>query len=120
MDRLALAEKIIAQTLRRLPSAIRGVAGEIPVTLMDKPTPDLLEPDLEPDLLGLFVGESYDALGATDFPLPAQIFLFLDNILDYVEGDEDAFRDEVRRTYLHELGHYFGWDEDDLAERHLD
>ena len=35
-------------------------------------------------------------------------------------GDEDAdFEDEVRLTYLHELGHHFGWDEGDLEERGL-
>jgi predicted Zn-dependent protease with MMP-like domain len=26
----------------------------------------------------------------------------------------------VRLTYLHELGHYFGWDEDQLTSRGLD
>jgi predicted Zn-dependent protease with MMP-like domain len=32
----------------------------------------------------------------------------------------EVFRDEVRLTYLHELGHYLGWDEDELAARGLD
>jgi len=31
-----------------------------------------------------------------------------------------VFREEVERTYLHELGHYLGWDEDDVAARGLD
>jgi predicted Zn-dependent protease with MMP-like domain len=35
-------------------------------------------------------------------------------------GDAATFREEVRRTYLHELGHYLGLDEDDLADRDLD
>jgi predicted Zn-dependent protease with MMP-like domain len=26
----------------------------------------------------------------------------------------------VRLTYLHELGHYLGWDEDEIAERGLE
>jgi predicted Zn-dependent protease with MMP-like domain len=29
------------------------------------------------------------------------------------------FTDEVRVTYLHELGHHLGWDEDDLEGRGL-
>ena len=53
-------------------------------------------------------------------PLPPQIVLFLENILDYAEGDPAAFRDEVRLTYLHELGHYLGWDENEIAQRGLD
>ena len=36
------------------------------------------------------------------------------------EGDVEIFRDECRLTYLHELGHYLGWDEDDLTARGLD
>ena len=39
---------------------------------------------------------------------------------DFAEGDVEVFRDEVRLTYLHELGHYFGWDEDDLTARGLE
>ena len=31
-----------------------------------------------------------------------------------------AYREEVRITYLHELGHYLGWDEDEVAERGLE
>ena len=30
--------------------------------------------------------------------------------------DEDELREEIRITVLHELGHYFGLDEDRLAE----
>jgi predicted Zn-dependent protease with MMP-like domain len=30
------------------------------------------------------------------------------------------FRNEIRITYLHELGHYLGLDEDDLFERGLE
>jgi predicted Zn-dependent protease with MMP-like domain len=46
--------------------------------------------------------------------------LFLDEIWDEADGDEAVYRDEVRRTYLHELGHYLGLDEDGLAERGLE
>jgi predicted Zn-dependent protease with MMP-like domain len=52
--------------------------------------------------------------------MPPQISLYLDNIWDFVEQDREAFLGEVSITYLHELGHFFGWDEDDLAARDLD
>jgi predicted Zn-dependent protease with MMP-like domain len=31
-----------------------------------------------------------------------------------------AFRAEARLTFLHELGHYLGWDEDQVSARGLD
>jgi predicted Zn-dependent protease with MMP-like domain len=53
-------------------------------------------------------------------PMPPQIILFLDNLWDQAEQDEDWFLDEVDTTYLHELGHYLGFGEDDLTERGLE
>jgi predicted Zn-dependent protease with MMP-like domain len=52
--------------------------------------------------------------------MPAEIVLYLENIWDMAAGDLACFNDEVKITYLHELGHYLGWDEDDLAARDLD
>jgi predicted Zn-dependent protease with MMP-like domain len=40
--------------------------------------------------------------------------------LDECEDAGTTFQEEVRRTYLHELGHYLGLDEEALAERDLD
>ena len=34
-------------------------------------------------------------------------------------GDEADYKEEVRITYFHELGHYLGLEEDDLEERGL-
>ncbi len=53
-------------------------------------------------------------------PLPPQIILFLENLWDLAEADQEIFRDEVHTTYLHELGHYLGLDEDDLFDRGLE
>ncbi|MBP5787910.1 MAG: metallopeptidase family protein, partial [Kiritimatiellae bacterium] len=77
---------------------------------------------IEPDLLGLFLGPDLPGRldDATFDPLPTEILLFLDNILDYAEDDLPTFREEVRLTYLHELGHLLGLDETDLADRSLD
>ena len=68
--------------------------------------------------LGLFTGPEFaEEEHAT---LPPQIILFLENIWEQAEGDEESFRDEVHTTYLHELGHYLGLDEDELTERGLE
>jgi predicted Zn-dependent protease with MMP-like domain len=53
-------------------------------------------------------------------PTPPQILLYLDNLWDYAGADPETFAEEVRVTYLHELGHFLGWDEEDLAARGLD
>jgi predicted Zn-dependent protease with MMP-like domain len=70
------------------------------------------------DTLGLFTGAEYAEEGR--IPMPPQIILFLENIWDQAEGDGNVFRGEIRTTFLHELGHFFGLDEDDLTERGLE
>jgi predicted Zn-dependent protease with MMP-like domain len=46
--------------------------------------------------------------------------LFLLNIWDEADHGEAAFRREVRITLLHELGHYLGLNEKELADRELE
>lgn len=81
----------------------------------DRPDADLMIDESDRDLLGLFCGESFGERGESPVPTPAQIYLFLDNLWEKAREDLDEFREEVRITYLHELGHYLGWDEDDMA-----
>lgn len=116
-----IAEKTVALALKRLPPELRDLAAALPVSLEGRPDEDLLdETDFDDDLLGLFVGDPCGETGESLNPMPAQILLFLENIWIACGEDEQAFRDEVRITYLHELGHYFGWDEIDLYERGLE
>ena len=116
----ALAHQVVAAAQRRLPPAVRAAAERIPVCHEPHPNATLRAEGCEPDILGMFVGHEHQGELTEGAPLPPQILLFLENIWDYAEGDETAYRDEVRLTYLHELGHYFGWDEDEIAARGLE
>ncbi len=117
---VALAEAEVGDTVRALPPALRDRARALPVTYEHEPNPGLVEDGIEPDTLGLFVGEAFAESGLTAAPLPSQIILFLDNLWDFAEGDEAIYREEIRTTYLHELGHYLGLDEIELEDRGLE
>lgn len=116
VDRLLrVADTVIAGTRRRLPEGIRR-AAEACVTEIELMADCLGEEEaIDEDLLGLFEGCSL-ADGEPELPghLP-RIRLFLDNLWDHAEGDMSTFREEVRITWLHELGHYLGLDEDQVA-----
>jgi predicted Zn-dependent protease with MMP-like domain len=117
----AIARSVVLAAERRLPAEVRAVASQLPVCYESTPNEGILAEGWEPDLLGLFVGHEHGAeLQDGGAPLPPQILLFLDNLWAYAEGDEAVYRDEVRLTYLHELGHYLGWDEDEVARRGLE
>ena len=112
-----LARAEVARTIAELPADLHPRAAALPVSYERVPNKSLIEDGIEPDTLGLFVGGEFTQ--EDDVPLPAQIILFLENIWEMVEGDEQDFCEEVRITLIHELGHYLGLDEDELDERGL-
>ena len=114
---LELARDEVNRMIASLPDDLRVRAAALPVSYERAPGRALIEDGIEPDTLGLFVGGEFSH--ADDVPMPAQIILYLENIREMVEGDEREFLVEVRRTFIHELGHYLGLDEDDLDERGL-
>jgi predicted Zn-dependent protease with MMP-like domain len=106
-----VADTVIRQVLSRLPSTIREKAGGCPVVVEWIERAAAEDPELPEDLLGLFegcaFGEPHDEHPAS---LP-RIRLFLDNIWEHAGRDRQAFREELRITLLHEIGHYLGLDE---------
>jgi predicted Zn-dependent protease with MMP-like domain len=113
---LALAE--VEATLAVLPKPLRERAEKLPVTFERQPNAGLQADGIEADTLGLFTGPEFADEG--NVPMPPQIILFLENLWDFSESDEEIFRDEIHTTFLHELGHYLGLDEDELTERGLE
>jgi predicted Zn-dependent protease with MMP-like domain len=112
------AHEEVRALLKALPPEVRDAAAQVPVTMEERPGQGAFDADLFGDELGLFegapAGEEPDAM---DLP---RIRLFLANLWEWVEEDEQDFRDEVGTTFLHELGHYLGWDEDEVNERGLE
>lgn len=115
--RVRVAREEAEAVLGALPAPLYERARVIPVEVIPRPTPEMEEEGIEPDLLGIFMG--HEMAETENDPLPPAILLFSENIWDYVECDAQAYREEVRRTYLHELGHYLGLGEDDLDDRDL-
>lgn len=115
----ARAESVVRDTLNSLPPALHRRAANVPVILESAPDKSLIQEGIEADTLGLFVGNSYPEADCSGEPMPAQLILFLENIWEFSGYDLEEFELEVCRTYLHELGHYLGLDEDDLDRRGL-
>jgi predicted Zn-dependent protease with MMP-like domain len=110
------AREEIERIIQTLPVEIRERSEEIPVTLDERQVEELAREGLD-ETLGLFLGS--DLAHPPDIPLPNQIILYLHNIWNECNQEEELFRQEIRVTYLHELGHFLGLDEIDLDERGL-
>jgi predicted Zn-dependent protease with MMP-like domain len=99
-----------------LPEPLRGALEEVSLILADYAEPILLEGFDEPEILGLFVGSERADLH-TDGPpqLTPQIYLFR-RAHEHSASNRREFDLEIQQTLYHELGHYLGYDEDDLEQ----
>ncbi len=102
------AEEVVGQTLSELPSEVRDEAQKVPVLYEEHCGED-------PEILGTYSHFTPNEVGEANGP----IILFLGTIDELCAEEGDSFAAEVRLTYLHELGHHLGWDEDDLEARGL-
>jgi len=111
--------KLVELALTELPEPFAAHLEEVSVEIKDRAT-DKQRKDqgLEDDelLLGLYVGHpmterSVEYSGV----LPDAIYIFQKDI-ELVSGGEKELIEQVRKTVLHEIGHHFGMDEDDLDE----
>lgn len=67
-------------------------------------------------LLGIFVGTPATRKSVFDLPAgPDYVVLYQKNI-EAICRTETEIREQIRRTVIHELGHYFGLSEDELRD----
>lgn len=120
-------DEILQRIIDALPDHVASLLDEVPIVVLDRPTPDQLrdmeiDPSDEDEVLsicGLHSGVANTERSIDTTDMPSDIHLFRDAILDLAGGwdDPDArqrLEEEIRITLLHEIGHQFGLDEDDL------
>lgn len=108
-----MVRSIHAVVMEDLEPDLRARAEEVTIVIADRP------PRGDDDLLGLYEGISLPDRHIDDMEAVAdRITLFRRPLLDACNTAAEL-REEIRITLLHELGHYFGFDEDELLTRGL-
>ena len=112
-------ERAVAEALSGIPDDLAGLIENVAVVVEDEPSEeDLLDAGLDPDedtLFGIYQGVSLPERGAGTYggALPDRIVIYRLPLLEYCESRRELLR-EIRATVVHEVGHYFGLDEEDL------
>ncbi len=125
MDRARFLE-IAGEALDSLPREFRQRIRNVAVLVEDYPSPDTsrqrtprprkLPPSPERVLMGVYVGVPLTKRSVFSIPTgPDHIVLYQKNI-ERVCRDDDEVREQIRRTVIHEVGHYFGLDEEQLRD----
>jgi predicted Zn-dependent protease with MMP-like domain len=113
--------ELVERALEELPPQFAEFLEEVPVQIEAQPSPQLLrELGLDEDelLFGLYQGASLmtrSEIEGRGTPRPNHILIFQEDIEEACDNEQQLI-DEVRTTVLHEIGHHFGMDEDDLDE----
>lgn len=117
--------EVITEVVAELHPSLQRYLGDVPILVDEVPDEDTLssfDPPMGPaDLLACFSGPSLNERSglAPWTTLPATITLYRRNLARIARDHEELVK-ELRITLLHEIGHFLGLDEEDLAERGLD
>ena len=101
-------EDHVRAALDELPPHIAAALQNVAVVVEDENLED-------PDLFGLYHGVPLPERGDVSGQLPDKISIYRIP-LEESFPDTDELREEIRITVLHELAHYFGLDEERIAE----
>jgi predicted Zn-dependent protease with MMP-like domain len=110
-------DALVSEALDSLPEEIARQLENVDVVVEDEPPPDVLA-GLRPhtSLFGLYHGIPLTKRGAGyGNVLPDKISIYRGPITRYWRRP-DAIRAQIRKTVIHEIGHYFGLSEDRLHE----
>jgi predicted Zn-dependent protease with MMP-like domain len=99
-------DEVVARALRSLPPELQAAVRNIEIAVEEEHPED-------PDLFGLYEGVPLPDRGDWAGAMPDRIRIFRRPLVESFP-DPRELEEEIRITVLHELGHYFGLDEDEL------
>jgi predicted Zn-dependent protease with MMP-like domain len=114
-EELALIERVARETIESLPEEFGKRLKDVPIILEHRPSRSVVESGFDPRAFGLFEGPEH---GRDDVPAPTRVVLFTSNLL--ASFADDDLEEQVEITVLHEVGHYFGLEEEDMVRLGLD
>ena len=120
MDLDAFAH-IVSDALEALPEEFRERLENIQIDVEEWPSDADLEDvgmttDERAHLLGLYHGVPLTERTTDYMAFPDRITIYQKPIEAVTGQDEEAIREQVRHTVIHEIAHYYGIDDDRLEE----
>ncbi len=111
-------ESIAREAFAAIPKQLRVHAKDVVIRVQDFPDDDVLdELDCESafDLLGLYQGVDLTRKSISDSgQQPDMVYLYRRPILDYWCDSEEDLAHVIRHVLIHEIGHHFGYSDDDM------
>ena len=111
-------ELVVSEALDSLPKRFADLVENVVITVEDEPGADDLDGiedggDGDSELLGIYRGVPLIERTEYQPELPDEIVIFRGPINRMTRTRSEAVH-EVRETVIHELGHYFGLDDEEM------
>ena len=111
-------ERVAQDTWDGLPKDFRDIVGNLVIQVVDfadRGTLDAMEIGSPYGLLGLYHGVGLPFQSVLDVRHgPDMIFLYRLPILRFARDEGDAVEAVIRHVLIHEIGHHFGFSDDDM------
>jgi predicted Zn-dependent protease with MMP-like domain len=113
--------ELVSEALEALPTEFLERLENIQVDVEEWPSSEeLLEAEMEAGdryrLLGLYHGVPLTDRTSQYMAFPDRITVYMRPIMALAGGEEAAISEQVRRTVVHEIAHYYGIDDERLEE----
>ena len=108
----AFIDQRCREVLDGIPEPFKSKLAGVPVILEARPSRGHVETGFDPRAVGMFEGSEHGGLVVAD--RPTRIVVFYANLLATCHSDAELV-DQLEITLLHEIGHFFGLDEDGVA-----
>ena len=112
-------EVLARAALEALPPPFRDLVKDVECVVADFPEEEVLDDlgiESAFDLMGLFtgIGMTHDAVTPQSGQFPNRIHLYRRPILDFWAENEETLGTIVTHVLVHELGHHFGYSDEDM------
>ncbi len=112
-------QKVVNEALEGLPPEIAQKIENIEIIVEDTPHPEIQKSMKtgKKGLLGLYTGIPFNKRSPSSYGnvLPDVIYLFKKNLEEFCPTRQELV-EQIQRTILHEIGHYFGLTDKRLRE----
>lgn len=112
-------EALVEEAVSDLPQFFQEKLENIAIIVEDLPPAEIQEKYPGQVLLGLYQGVPKPERSVWSYqPYPDMISIYQRNI-EYIARSHQEIVDQVRKTVMHEIGHYFGFGEEELEDMGL-
>ena len=106
-------DKLVEEAVASIPAEFHEKMENVAILVEDYPKGEIKKKYQKGLLLGIFIGVPLTRQNWEYAYPPHRVILYQNNIESICHSDEEI-KQEIRTTLIHEVGHYFGFDEKEI------